>query len=48
MAPIYVVCYIKPSGDPATQWKIALPEAMLDDTIHWFLEVMGHLGRTRL
>ncbi len=29
-------------------WKIALPEAMVVDTIKWFHQVMGHPGEKRL
>ena len=38
-----VLCYVKP-GDPPANWKIALPRSMLQLTIHWFHEIMGHPG----
>ena len=42
-----VLCYVKP-GDPPANWKIALPESMLQPTIRWFHQVTGHPGSKRL
>ena len=39
-----IICYVKTYDDPTTQWKIALPEQMLEETVHWFHQVMGHPG----
>ena len=43
-----IICYVKDHHDPTTQWKIALPDLMVQPTIKWFHEVMGHPGQTRL
>ena len=43
-----IICYVKDHDDPTTQWKIALPESMLKETVQWFHVVMGHPGQTRL
>ena len=43
-----IICYVKPHDDPITQWRIALPESMLEETVHWFHQVMGHPGQDRL
>ncbi len=40
-----IICYKKDSTQP--NWKIALPESMIVDTIKWFHQVMGH-GEKRL
>ena len=38
----HVLCYIKTGDNPCTQWKIALPDKMLEDTVKWFRQVLGH------
>ena len=43
-----IICYVKTHDDPTTQWKIALPEQMLEETVSWFHTVMGHPGEKRL
>ena len=43
-----IICYVKDHHDPTTQWKIALPEQMLKETVAWFHQVMGHPGQDRL
>ena len=43
-----ILCYVKPNDNPATQWRIALPLNMLQPTIKWFHQVMGHPGQKRL
>jgi len=41
-----IICYKK---DPTQDnWKIALPESMVADTVKWFHQVMGHPGEKRL
>jgi hypothetical protein len=41
-----IICYKK---DPTqSNWKIALPESMVVDTVKWFHQVMGHPGEKRL
>ncbi len=42
-----ILCYIK-LGDPPNNWKIALPESLLQPTIKWFHQVTGHPGSKRL
>jgi hypothetical protein len=29
---------------PKPNWKIAVPESMVVDTVKWFYQVMGHPG----
>ena len=43
-----IICYVKDHDDPTTQWKIALPESMIQETVQWFHQVMGHPGQSRL
>ena len=45
---VKVVCHVKPGDDPGTQWKIALPTAMIEPTISWFHNVLGHPGTGRM
>jgi hypothetical protein len=41
-----IICYKK---DPTQDnWKIALPDSMVEDTVKWFHQVMGHPGEKRL
>jgi hypothetical protein len=41
-----IVCHKKhPDQD---DWKIALPEQMLPEVVHWFHQVLGHPGQTRM
>jgi hypothetical protein len=41
-----IICY---KTDPTQlNWKIALPESMVVDTVNWFHQVMGHPGEKRL
>ena len=42
-----IICYVKPN-DTHNNWKIALPESMLQDTVEWFHQLMGHPGEKRL
>ena len=37
-----ILCYVKEDDDSDTQWRIALPEAMLMPTVEWFHQVLGH------
>jgi hypothetical protein len=41
-----IICYKKDPTQP--NWKIALPELMVVDTVKWFHQVMGHSGEKRL
>jgi hypothetical protein len=41
-----IICYEKDPTQP--NWKIALPESMVVDTIKWFHQVIGHPGEKRL
>ncbi len=41
-----IICYKKDPTRP--NWKIALPESMVVDTVKWFHQVMGHPGEKRL
>ena len=40
-----ITCYKKDPTQP--NWKIALPESMVVDTVKWFHQVMGHPGEKR-
>ncbi len=42
----HIICYMKDLTQP--NWKIALPESMVVDTVKWFHQVMGHPGENRL
>ncbi len=42
----YIICYKKDPTQP--NWKIVLPESMVDDTVKWFHQVMGHPDEKRL
>ncbi len=41
-----IICYKKDPTQP--NWKIALPESMIVDTVKWFHQVMGHPSEKRL
>ncbi len=41
-----IICYKKDPTQP--NWKVALPESMVVDTVKWFHQVMGHPGEKRL
>ena len=43
-----IICYVKDFHDATTQWKIALPESMLNKMVNWFHQVLGHPGRDHL
>ena len=43
-----VICYREKEGDSEQNWKIALPTKLIDSTIKWYHEVLGHGGATRL
>jgi hypothetical protein len=40
------ICYKKDPTQP--NWKFALPESMVVDTVKWFHQVIGHPGEKRL
>ena len=43
-----IICYVHPGDTPDEQWRIALPQQMLEATVKWFHQVMGHPGEKRL
>ena len=43
-----IICYVKDHNNPYEIWKIALADQMVQPTIKWFHEVMGHPGQSRL
>jgi hypothetical protein len=43
-----IICYVRPGDNPDEQWRIALPQQMLEETVKWFHQVMGHPGEKRL
>jgi len=42
-----VLCYIKPNDDPSN-WKITLPDDLIEPTIQWYHQITGHPGSRRL
>ena len=42
-----IICHVKP-GDDKANWKIALPQSLIQPTIKWFHQVTGHPGSKRL
>jgi hypothetical protein len=40
-----IICYKK--NPTKADWKIALPESMLAESVQWFHQVMGHPGDRR-
>ena len=45
---VQLTCYVKPGNDPLKQWKVYLPDSMLENTVHWFHLALGHPGASRL
>jgi hypothetical protein len=43
-----IICYVHQGDSPDEQWHIALPQQMLEETVTWFHQVMGHPGEKRL
>jgi hypothetical protein len=43
-----IICYVHQGDSPDEQWHIALPQQMLEETVKWFIQVMGHPGEKRL
>ena len=39
-----IICHVHQGDSPNEQWHIALPQQMLEATIKWFHQVMGHPG----
>jgi hypothetical protein len=42
------MCYVHPGDNPDEQWRIALPQQMMEETVKWFHQVMGHHRENRL
>jgi aryl carrier-like protein len=45
---LQILCYVKTGEDAETQWRIALAQDMVQPTIAWFHEVLGHPGTKRM
>lgn len=45
---IDILVFVKQGDDPNTAWRIALPSSMVQMTIRWFHEILGHCGSKRL
>ena len=43
-----IICYVHPGHNPDEQWHISLPQQMLEQTIKWVHQVMGHPGKKHL
>jgi len=41
------LCYTKPNDNPSN-WKITLPNELIEPIIHWYHPVTGHPGSKRL
>ena len=39
-----IICYVHQRDSSNEQWRIALPQQMLEATVKWFHQVMGHPG----
>ena len=37
-----IICYVHQGDNPDELWRIALPQQMLEETVKWFHQVMGH------
>ena len=37
-----ILCHVKPGKSKTSQWRIALPEQMLQETVNGFRTIMGH------
>jgi len=42
-----VLCYTKPNDNPSN-WKITIPNELIEPTVQWYHQVTGHPGRKRL
>jgi len=40
-----IICYVRQGDGPDEQWRIALPQQMLEETVKWFNQVTGHPGK---
>ena len=43
-----LICYRLVPHAPESDWKIALPTSLIDETIRWYHLVLGHCGEQRL
>ena len=42
-----ILCYTRPNDDPSN-WKITLPNELIEPTVQWYHQVTGHPGSKRL
>ncbi len=42
-----MLCYTRPNENPSN-WKITLPNELIEPTVQWYHQVMGHPGSKRL
>ena len=47
-ADVSILCYRPELNTPENQWKIAIPDSLLNDTILWHHRVLGHAGSQRV
>ena len=45
---IPIVCYREQPTMDDNEWRIAIPQTMIDDVVRWYHLVLGHPGRQRL
>ena len=43
-----IICDVHPGDNPDEQWRITLPQQILEETVKWFHQVMGHPGEKPL
>ena len=43
-----LICYRAHPEDPPGTWRICLPTALMQDVLHWYHQVLGHCGVSRL
>ena len=43
-----LVCYRANPNSPENNWKIYLPQSMVNDVIRWYHMLLGHGGNTRV
>ena len=43
-----LICYRKYIDDNKSVWRIAIPTVLIEPTVRWYHEVLGHCGTNRL
>ena len=45
---VQLLCYTTKQGEEDTNWKICLSDVELGPAIHWFHQLLNHLGKQKL